>query len=356
MSYIYSPLGVVLGSTGGGGGSPGPTGAPGIGVSNITFVNNSNGTQTITFNMTDGSIKGPFTTTLSSSSSSSSTSPNVIDGIGNIVFKVDTNTDSTITRFNTLDDGTGNSSINGHLTCNGNLSCNGLVSIYGNDLQQKFLVSGVSGITCLSCNTNNNSLSSRFNTLDDGAGNAIIPGSITSGSVTTGSVSSNSILTSGNITSGSNTINNGNSVMNYTSQPHNSQFTTTITSGVETAYIAYGSRAYIPIKFNIPTTPWAVYLYTVSLVGVSISSPPSGENSYTLHPQSILIINDGSGVAEVQGGVYPSFVVNSNSLTTFSWAMPRTNVLFLAATAISGHYLNMVCKYEIMNCGTGLMI
>jgi hypothetical protein len=116
---IANSLGI---SSLGGSNSAGQRGPAGVGVTSITFVDNVNGTATLTFNMSDGSTQGPFTTNFTSdtitnvnqltlTATANANKLEVKDAGGNVVFNVNTSTDAVTTRYNTLDDGSGNTQI-----------------------------------------------------------------------------------------------------------------------------------------------------------------------------------------------------------------------------------------------------
>ena len=110
--------------TGSGEGEQGPPGVQGVGIESVEFsVNNS--TLSLGLNMTNGTTQGPFNATFTDlesldqvtlSGTANVNKLEVQDLNGNVVFNVNTATDAVTTRFNTLDDGSGNVIITGTVT------------------------------------------------------------------------------------------------------------------------------------------------------------------------------------------------------------------------------------------------
>lgn len=136
---IANSLGLTyLNYGGGGGGAQGPQGPQGLGVSSISFVDNSNGTTTLTFHMTDGSTQGPFTTNFTSdtitnvnqltlTNTGNTNKLEVLDSNNNTAFNVNTSTvgsNIVTTQKNILDNGSGTMTVSS-LQCNGNMGIGG---------------------------------------------------------------------------------------------------------------------------------------------------------------------------------------------------------------------------------------
>jgi hypothetical protein len=88
-------------SSASGSGTQGPAGPPGRGISSVTFVDNNDGSVTLTFNMSDGTTEGPFTSTLVSddlislneltlTGANLATKLNVVNNSGTTIFGVNT--------------------------------------------------------------------------------------------------------------------------------------------------------------------------------------------------------------------------------------------------------------------------
>ena len=212
--------------------------------------------------------------------------------------------------------------INGTISSSGNLGISAPVTCFGSSTSQFEVTNGV-GTNILNCNGSTLAVTTKNNTVDDGSGN---------------------FSASGNITTNDSII-----VQNYTSTPHSTQFTSSITSGIKTGYVASASGTFYPIAFSVPSTAWGVWMYTVSLVGVGLF--PNNANSSTSYPQSILITNNSSGVAGIQNSSAPTITQNNSGLTSFSWTLSG-NTVSISAAKNSGQAFNVICNYQIMFCGT----
>lgn len=99
-------------------------------------------------------------------------------GGGVAVFTVDSVAGSTKGKFNTLDDGSGNSTFTGNMAVNGASTFTGNMAITGANNANKFRINSNTGEAIFTVDTSTRSMRSRLNTLDDGGGGSTFNGNM----------------------------------------------------------------------------------------------------------------------------------------------------------------------------------